>query len=43
MELAQMKNRIKLIHRKSIINKNGFQVNEFVELKEIWSKVEQEI
>lgn len=41
MELAQMKSRIKLIHRKSNINKNGFQVNEFIELKEIWSKVEQ--
>lgn len=41
MELAQMKNRIKLVQRKSITNKNGFQGNEFVDLKEIWSKVEQ--
>lgn len=41
MELAQMKNRITPVQRKSIINKNGFQGNEFVELKEIWSKVEQ--
>ena len=36
-----MKNRIKLVQRKSITNKNGFQGNEFVDLKEIWSKVEQ--